>query len=83
MTGAGYLLSCWRLLLLFPVLCLTQTEAESIISLFIMPQNKAAWLEGLKKYPLRVGDAPYSEPNADQVLIKVAYTAMNPGMFLI
>lgn len=34
---------------------------------------------GLKQYPLQVGDAPYVQPNADQVLIKVAYTAMNPG----
>lgn len=44
-----------------------------------MPQNRAAWLVGLKQYPLQVGDAPYVQPNADQVLIRVAYAAMNPG----
>lgn len=44
-----------------------------------MPQNRAAWLEAHKQYPLVVRDAPYTQPGPDQVLIKVCYTAMNPG----
>jgi hypothetical protein len=47
-----------------------------------MPENRAAWLVAHKQYPLVVKDAPYTEPGPDEVAIRVAYAAMNPGIFV-
>lgn len=43
-----------------------------------MPSNKAAWLPEAKARPFKVDDAPYPEPEADEVIIKNAAVAINP-----
>lgn len=40
--------------------------------------NQAAWLTEAKAKPLKVGDAEYYKPAADEVLIKNAALAINP-----
>ncbi|KAH8697538.1 putative zinc binding dehydrogenase [Talaromyces proteolyticus] len=40
--------------------------------------NEAAWLESFKGYPLKVGPGPKQEPAEDEIVIKVAYAAVNP-----
>lgn len=42
------------------------------------PTNKAAYLEGAKKRPLVVRDAPYRSPGPDQIVIKNSAVALNP-----
>ena len=41
-------------------------------------QNQAAWLPYAKATPLQVGPAPKPSPLPTEVVIKVAYTAINP-----
>lgn len=41
--------------------------------------NEAAWHETEKAYPLVVGPAPMPKPGADEIVIKVAYAAINPS----
>lgn len=40
--------------------------------------NEAAWLESSKAHPLKVGPGPKPDPAEDEVVIKVAYAAVNP-----
>lgn len=40
--------------------------------------NEAAWLDSPSAYPLRVGPGPQPDPADDEVVIKVAYGAVNP-----
>lgn len=40
--------------------------------------NEAAWLDSASAYPLRVGPGPQPDPADDEVVIKVAYGAVNP-----
>ena len=40
-------------------------------------QNRAVWLTGEGK-PLQVGPAPSPNPSENEVVIKVAYAAVNP-----
>ncbi len=42
-----------------------------------MPSNKAAWLTQANK-PLEVREAPYTSPNAGEVVVKVHAVAINP-----
>jgi NADPH:quinone reductase-like Zn-dependent oxidoreductase len=42
-----------------------------------MPENAAAWLIA-KHEPLQVGPAPYTEPEADEILVKNRAVAVNP-----
>lgn len=42
--------------------------------------NKAAWLTGPKETPFEVGPGPdQNHPKADEIVIKVAYLAINPS----
>jgi NADPH:quinone reductase-like Zn-dependent oxidoreductase len=40
--------------------------------------NRAAWLQEEKANPLVVGAGPTPDPSEDEVVIKVAYAAVNP-----
>lgn len=40
--------------------------------------NEAAWLDSPGAYPLRVGPGPQPDPADNEVVIKVAYGAVNP-----
>ena len=40
-------------------------------------QNRAVWLTGQGK-PLQIGPAPSPNPSENEVVIKVAYAAVNP-----
>lgn len=40
--------------------------------------NEAAWITSAKSKPLKVGPAPAPVPEEDEVVIKVAYAAVNP-----
>ncbi|TLS24380.1 hypothetical protein PpBr36_09043 [Pyricularia pennisetigena] len=42
------------------------------------PINKAAYLDGAKKRPLAVRDAPYTSPGPDQIVVKNFAIALNP-----
>lgn len=42
------------------------------------PSNRAAWLDGFKQ-PLRVAEAPYTEPGPGEIVVKAAHAAVNPG----
>jgi NADPH:quinone reductase-like Zn-dependent oxidoreductase len=41
--------------------------------------NRAAWLQAEKANPLVVGAGPTPDPSEDEVVIKVAYAAVNPA----
>lgn len=41
-------------------------------------QNQAAWLPFAKARPLQVGPAPKPSPLPAEIVIKVAYVAINP-----
>lgn len=43
-----------------------------------LPQNKAAWLNGVKIRPLHVADAPYTQPGPDEIVVRVRAVALNP-----
>ena len=43
-----------------------------------MPSNAAAWIVEAKSNPLQVKEAPYSSPEADEVVIKNGAFAINP-----
>lgn len=42
-------------------------------------QNEAAWLLGVGVKPLKVMAGPQPNPGPDEVVIKVAYVAINPS----
>lgn len=41
-------------------------------------ENKAAWITAAQANPLKVGPGPIPNPSDDEVVIKVAYAAVNP-----
>lgn len=41
-------------------------------------ENKAAWITEKGARPFKVGPGPIPNPAKNEVVIKVAYTAMNP-----
>jgi len=41
-------------------------------------QNQAAWIPAAKARPLKVGPGPKPDPSENEVVIKVAYAAVNP-----
>ncbi|KAL3417104.1 zinc-binding oxidoreductase [Phlyctema vagabunda] len=45
---------------------------------FTTPDNKAAWIVAEKQSPLEVKPGPDHKPEANEVVIKVAYAAVNP-----
>lgn len=66
----------------------TYTYASSIIIYFLNDlqhqkmstfQNKAAWIASPKARPLQVGSGPTPSPSENEVVIKVAYAAVNPA----
>lgn len=48
-----------------------------------MPQNTAAYLTSLKKYPLEVKTAPYTAPQSSQIVIRSRAVAVNPYDYFI
>jgi NADPH:quinone reductase-like Zn-dependent oxidoreductase len=46
-------------------------------------KNEAAWLIGEKVTPLEVRPGPTPQPAVDEVVIKVAYAAVNPTDFKV
>lgn len=40
--------------------------------------NEAAWIASAKSKPLQVGPAPAPIPEENEIVIKVAYAAINP-----
>jgi NADPH:quinone reductase-like Zn-dependent oxidoreductase len=40
--------------------------------------NEAAWITAAKTRPLKVGPGPKPDPSENEVVIKVAYAAVNP-----
>lgn len=46
-------------------------------------KNEAAWIVGEKVSPLEVRLGPTPKPAADEVVIKVAYAAVNPTDFKV
>ncbi|EUC27719.1 hypothetical protein COCVIDRAFT_19901 [Bipolaris victoriae FI3] len=42
------------------------------------PTNRAAWLAGKQVFPLHVGEAPYTPPGPNEVVVKSAAIAINP-----
>jgi NADPH:quinone reductase-like Zn-dependent oxidoreductase len=46
-------------------------------------KNEAAWIEAEKANPLVVGPAPITSPGENEVLIKVAFAAVNPTDFKV
>lgn len=43
-----------------------------------MPSNRAAYIEAPKAHPLVVREAPYTSPQANELVIKNAAVAINP-----
>jgi NADPH:quinone reductase-like Zn-dependent oxidoreductase len=41
-------------------------------------KNEAAWMTAAKKKPLKVGPGPTPNPSENEIVIKVAYAAVNP-----
>lgn len=41
-------------------------------------ENKAAWITEKRSRPFKVGPGPMPNPAENEVVIKVAYTAINP-----
>ena len=41
-------------------------------------KNEAAWITAAKTRPLKVGPGPKPDPSENEVVIKVAYAAVNP-----
>lgn len=48
-----------------------------------MTSNAAAWIEKANDNPLNVREAPYWQPEADEVLIKVDSVAINPADWFV
>jgi NADPH:quinone reductase-like Zn-dependent oxidoreductase len=46
-------------------------------------ENRAAWLQAEKATPLVVGAGPTPDPSEDEVVIKVAYAAVNPADWMV
>jgi NADPH:quinone reductase-like Zn-dependent oxidoreductase len=42
-------------------------------------KNQAAWIPAAKANPLKVGPGPTPNPSENEVVIKVAYAAVNPA----
>jgi NADPH:quinone reductase-like Zn-dependent oxidoreductase len=40
--------------------------------------NEAAWITGARARPLKIGPGPIPNPLENEVVIKVAYAAVNP-----
>lgn len=45
--------------------------------------NEAAWITGAKVRPLKVGAGPSPAPAKNEVVIKVAYAAVNPADWMV
>ena len=43
-----------------------------------MPQNQAAWIVAAKTSPLKVSEAAYNPPGADELVIRSRAVAINP-----
>jgi NADPH:quinone reductase-like Zn-dependent oxidoreductase len=41
-------------------------------------ENEAAWITAAKTRPLKVGPGPKPDPSENEVVIEVAYAAVNP-----
>lgn len=46
-------------------------------------ENQAAWQTEAKARPLNVGPGPVPNPSEDEVVIKVAYAAVNPVDYMV
>jgi NADPH:quinone reductase-like Zn-dependent oxidoreductase len=50
----------------------------TITTIMAYIRNQAAWLPYAKATPLQVGPAPRPSPSSTEVVVKVAYVAINP-----
>ncbi|KAH7040039.1 chaperonin 10-like protein [Microdochium trichocladiopsis] len=61
-----------------------QYSADELVAILLgsrnrmHPKNSAAWLKGVKVRALEVRDAPYTEPAADEIVLRVHAVALNP-----